>query len=228
MRELASGTRAEVRAAAKRPAWFVEAEFRTVTLHIWSGMGTIKWNGQTWYGPGSAPVLPPGGITGSALVEIEGAQETLSVEATGLKIRVSQFPAALLFYCLDELKIGKQVNVWLGLLNLEGTQLVDDPVLWFGGWMDAAEVEQDPANARITLTIESELRRLKIPERRLVTLMDQHIDFPTDNLFRYIPGLKNWKGTWGSRQVQAAGGGFPGGGADTSRRGDVQPFQRMR
>jgi len=97
-------------------------------------------------------------------------------------------------------------------MNLAGTALVDDPVLWFGGWMDAAEVEQNPENARITLTVESELRRLQIPVRRLVTLEDQHIDFPTDNLFKYIPGLKNWKGTWGSRQVAAPGGSGGGGG----------------
>jgi len=107
MRELSSGTRAEVRAAAKRPVWFVEAEFRTVTLRIWSGMGTINWNGQTWYGPGTAPVAVPGGVTGSALLEIEPVTETSSVEATGLKIHVSQFPPALLRYCVDELRVGK-------------------------------------------------------------------------------------------------------------------------
>jgi hypothetical protein len=206
MRELFSGTRVEVRAAAKRPAWFVEAEFRTVTLRMWSGMGTIQWNGQTWYGPGTAPVAAPGGITGSAFVEIERVTETTGVEATGLKIHVSQFPSALLRYCVDELKVGKQFNIWLGFLDLAGTTLVDEPVPWFSGWMDAADVNQAPDKARITLTIENEMRRLQIPLRRLVTVEDQHSDFPTDNMFKYVAGLKNWKGTWGARQI--SGGGY--------------------
>jgi hypothetical protein len=204
MRELFAGTRAEVRAAAKRPAWFVEAEFRTVVLRMWSGMGMMQWNGQTWYGPGTAPVSAPGGITGSAIVEIESVTESTETEATGLKIHVSQFPSALLRYCVDELKVGKQFNIWLGFLDLAGTTLVDEPVPWFAGWMDAADVEQDPDKARITLTIESEMRRLQIPLRRLVTVEDQHSDFPGDNLFKYVAGLKNWKGTWGQRQIGGA------------------------
>ena len=206
MRDIAAGTRAEVRAAAKRPAWFVEAEFRTVTLRMWSGMGTIQWNGQTWYGPGTAPVSVPGGVTGSAIVEIERVTESASVEATGLKIHVSQFPSALLRYCVEELKAGKQFNVWLGFLNVEGTALVDDPVPWFAGWMDAADVDQDQDKARITLTIENEMRRLQIPILRRVTLNDQQIDFQNDAMFKYVPGLKNWKGTWGQRQVMGTGG----------------------
>lgn len=207
MRELAAGTRAEVRAAAKRPVWFVEAEFRTVTLRMWSGMGTITWNGQTWYGPGTAPVLPPGGITSSALLEFEPVVETMQVEATAEKIHVSGFPTALLRYCMDEIRIGKTYRRWLGFMNVAGTALVDDPVEIFGGWMDAADVEQGSETSRITLMAESDLRRLQIPVRRLVTLEDQHIEFPTDDLFKYITGLKNWKGTWGSRQVQGQGGG---------------------
>jgi hypothetical protein len=205
-RDLSAGTRAEVRAAAKRPAWFIEAEFRTVTLRMWTGMGTIQWNGQTWYGPGTAPIAAPGGITGSAIVEIQRVMETSKVEATGLKIVVSQFPPALLRYCVDELRVGKAFNVWLGFLNLDGTALVDDPVPWFGGWMDAADVEQDPAKARITLTIENEMRRLQIPILRRLTLEDQHADFPTDDMFKYVAALKNWKGTWGSRQIMGGTG----------------------
>jgi len=205
MRELAAGTRAEVRAQAKRPAWFVEAEFRTVTLRLWSGNGVLQWDGKSWYGPGTAPVSVPGGITGSAVVEIERVTETVGVEATGLKIHVSQFPSALLRYCVDELRIGKQCNLWLGFLDLAGTTLVDDPVPWFGGWMDAAEVDQDPEKARITITVENELRRLQIPVLRLVTVEDQHIEFASDNLFKYVPALKNWKGTWGAKTIGPSG-----------------------
>lgn len=211
MRELAAGTRAEVRAQAKRPAWFLEAEFRTVTLRLWSGMGPLVWDGKTWYGPGTAPVAAPDGITGRAVVEIERVTETTSVEATGLKVHVSQFPAAALRYCLEELKGGRQFNVWLGFLNAAGTALVDDPVPWFPGWMDSAEIEQDPAKARITLTIESDLRRLQIPVFRRVTLNDQQSDFPLDTMFKYVSSMKNWKGTWGQRQVGATGGSPPQG-----------------
>ena len=63
------------------PAVFVEADLAGGTVRIWSGIGTISWNGYTWQGVGQ-------------LLKIAFPQETGDVQADNFSIALSGIPLA--------------------------------------------------------------------------------------------------------------------------------------
>lgn len=209
MRTLSSRTLAEVRAASKRPVFFIEAEFRTALVRFWTGSGKITWKGQEWSGP-------TGARSGSVL-SMEAITETAGVEASGLKFVLSGVSLDLLTYALDEISIGKRCRVWLGFVDAAGA-LVDDPAPAFKGWMDASRITEEGGAGQITLTVENELRRLQIPVLRLLTAEDQKTDFPLDTAFRFMDAAANWKGKWGERQIAGPSVGGGGGRRDDDGR----------
>ena len=201
MRLIGAGNRAALLGVELRPALFIEAEFRTAFLRLWTGSGKITWKGQEW--------SAPSGAREGAVLSMETVTESSGVEATGLKFVLTGLPADLLGYCLDELRISKKCRVWLGFLDSAGA-LLDDPTPLFEGWMDASEIEESAESPRITVFAETELRRLKIPSRRMLTAEDQKIDFPLDTAFRWMPSVQNFKGNWGAQQIAGSGGGAGG------------------
>ena len=44
---------AATQATLLRPALFIEAHFTSGALYVWSGFGSLTWNGQTWTGIGT-------------------------------------------------------------------------------------------------------------------------------------------------------------------------------
>ena len=205
MRQISGGTRTELRAATKRPVLFIEAEFRTAWVRLWTGSGKSTWKGQEWSGP-------PGAKSGAGL-SLEGFRESGAVEAGGLKFVLSNVDTSLLGYCMDELSITKACKVWLGFVNEAGA-LADDPICEFKGRMDASNLVEDPASGagRITVTVENEMRRLQIPVLRLLTDADQQIDFPGDTGLKNMSKAENFKGMWGQRQISGSGVSSHGGG----------------
>jgi len=196
MRLLSSGTRAAGRAASKQPVLFIEAEFRTAFFRMWTGSGQVTWRGQEWSGPT--------GASNGSILSIEAIRETGAVEATGLKFVLSAVPADLLGYCIDELKGFKPCRIWVGYVNDAGA-LVDDPAQCFQGRMDASSIAENPAEGlgRITVTVESDARRLQQALNRLLTHEDQQIDFPGDTGLKNMSAAANWKGKWGQNAVSS-------------------------
>jgi hypothetical protein len=206
MRIPSGGTLTELHAATKRPVFFILAEFRSGPVRLWTGNEKVIWQGQEWSGLA--------GARGSSTLQMEMGDEAAAVEATGMKFILSGVPSDLLGYCQDEMSIAKACQVWLGFLNESGA-LAGDPLQVFKGRLDASGISEDArtGTGRITITAESELRRLLIPNLRLLTTEDQQTDFPNDTFFRNMSAAANWKGRWGRRDVVIAGygGGTTGG-----------------
>mgnify|MGYP001586751225 FL=1 len=206
--------RAELRAATKRPVFFIEAEFKTALVRFWTGGGKVTWRGAEWSGPT--------GAKSGSILSMEPIVEASATEATGLKFVLSGVSVDLLGYCLDEISKAKACRVWLGAVNDAGA-LVDEPIPVFEGWMDASNIaevaEQGGLTGRITLTVESDLRRLQIANARTWTHEDQQIDFSGDTGLKNISAAAHWKGMWGSRQVgsASAGVGSSASGGDLAR-----------
>ena len=81
-RAMSSDMLAAVKASELQPALFVEAYFVTGPIHVWSGYGTIQWNGHAWAGIGT--------LGGVSTIE-DGA----SVEAKGITLTMSGIDPAL-------------------------------------------------------------------------------------------------------------------------------------
>src|ERR1700736_540313 len=125
-------TLAALSAREVRPAVFVRAQFATSTLHIWSGTGTMNWNGQNWTGVGTFGSVSP-------------IEEGATVEAKGITLTLSGIDPNMLADALQEMQIGLPVTVWLGLLGTDGF-LIDGPLTSWRGRMDPPTI--DIAGAR--------------------------------------------------------------------------------
>jgi len=105
-RDLTSGMQAEVQAPVLRPVIFYEGEFSTGTLRLWSGLGTIAWNGQTWTGAGNA-------------IGFSEIAETADIRAAGMTVSLSGNVSSLIAAALAEARYGKPGKVWLGCVGDE-------------------------------------------------------------------------------------------------------------
>src|SRR6266702_2510988 len=112
---LTAGQLAAIQSPKLRPAFFVEAHFVTGPIYVWTGRGSIVWNGQTWLGVGS-------------LGSISTIEEGAGVDAKGITLTLSGIDATLLADVMTEFQVGLPVLVRLGLFDAN-LALIDDPVV---------------------------------------------------------------------------------------------------
>jgi hypothetical protein len=94
-----------------RPIIFFEGQFATGGVRIWSGLGAVTWNGQTWSGAGS-------------LLGLGGIDETGEVVAGGTAVSLSGVPLDLVQMAIEEARQGLPGRIWLGLLTESQSGLV--------------------------------------------------------------------------------------------------------
>jgi hypothetical protein len=114
-RTLTSAMTAAVAAKLVRPAILYEGEFPNGTVRLWSGFGTITWNGQTWVGAGQM-------LGVSAIGEVSG------VNAVGMEISLSGEVTSLISVAIGQARQGYPGRVWLGFFEptnytLDGSDL---------------------------------------------------------------------------------------------------------
>ena len=97
---------------------------------------------------------------------------------------------------LTEKMQGRPANIWLGFLDSSGNVL-SDPVGPFGYFMDYSEIHEATDTATIVLHTENKLRILDAASNRKSTQEDQHIDYPADLGYEYVPSLQDKQLTWG-------------------------------
>src|SRR5260221_13292391 len=110
------------------PVVFVQIGFSTGVEYLWSGIGTITFNGQTWTGIGT-------------LLDISVIEDGSTVEAKGISITVSGLDSSTLSNVLNQYKLGQQVTVYLGFFyNASPWQLISSPVTAWQGRTDQPTV----------------------------------------------------------------------------------------
>ena len=72
-----------------RPVIFFEGQFTTGWVRIWSGLGEVSWNGQSWAGAGS-------------LLGLGSLDETGEVVAGGTAVSLSGVPLDLVQMAIEE------------------------------------------------------------------------------------------------------------------------------
>lgn len=175
---------AALTASALRPAIFVEATFATETLRIWSGVGSISWNGHSWIGVGS--------LGGIATIE-EGA----NVQARGTSISLSGIDPESLADALQEIRIGRPVSIYFGSFAGDGS-LIADPLVSWSGRTDQPIIDVLGTVATIALACESRLMDLDVGCDRRYTLEDSQLDHPGDLGMQFVNSLQQITIRWGS------------------------------
>ncbi|MGH9552309.1 MAG: hypothetical protein ACRD3W_23180 [Terriglobales bacterium] len=201
MRDLTTAMTAELSAGRVRPIYLAEIEFTSGTSYMWTGIGTISWNGHNWLGLG-------------ALATVSAIQETNEIAAENITLTLDGISIDLIGEALDECRQQYEVQVYLGFMTDDGS-IVVDPVLCFDGHMDVPTVAEGADTASISITAENPLVDLQRASARRYTDQDQKLDYSTDKGFEYVPAVQSFNGTWGK-----AGGG------SASKSGSVTPVTR--
>jgi len=168
-----------------RPAFFVQMTFVTGTVYLWTGLGTISWNGHSWSGVGSL-----GGIS--------TAEEGSTVEARGITLSLSGIDASLLADVLQEFQIGSPVAVFLGLFDGSSPpNLIADPLCTWRGRMDQPTIDVSSELATIFVNCESRLLEYNVATDRRYTQDDQQISAPGDLSMSFVSGIQELNLYWG-------------------------------
>lgn len=182
-RDLTTALKNELAAAGMRLVIFVSADFPSGTLRIFTGLGQITWNSETWTGMGQ-------------LLSISQIGESGSIVANALNVTLSGIPSDALNKCLTECRSGRDFKLWLGAMDDSGA-VIADPYLAFSGYPDVPTVTDDGATCTISLTVESDLADLQRARPRACTHVDQQILHPGDMFFERAEYIQNWNGAWG-------------------------------
>lgn len=173
--------------SARRVRWVWLADVVVAEGHVrvWTGHGTITFNGDDYTGIGSF-----GGVS--------QVEETSDLKATGITLQLSGVPPELLQVALAQIRYNRSATVWLGLLDLDTGALIDDPIILFEGRTDNASITESGETASIQLAVENRLITLDRPRERRYTSEDQQTYYPDDLGFDFVPALQTKKIVWGS------------------------------
>ena len=167
-----------------RPALFVEGEFPSGTLRLWTGLGDVDWNGSTWTGAGN-------------LLGISPLEETADVVATGMQITLSGVPTSLVSLAISDAQQGQPVRLWLALLDDTGA-IIADPVQAFTGRLDVPTLEDGAETCTITISYESRLIDLNRTREWRYTDQSQRQLYPGDRGFSFVTSLQDKPIRWGA------------------------------
>ncbi|MDE2105675.1 MAG: hypothetical protein KGL39_51080 [Patescibacteria group bacterium] len=164
-------------------AAFVQATFASATVYLWSGIGSLDWNGQTWLGLGS-------------FLGMTTSEDAATVEARGMTLTLSGIDPNLLSECLGDFQLGLPVSVSLGVY-VNGA-LLSDPVVNWAGRMDQPSVDVSGDTATIQIACESRLIDMNVSVDRRLTLEDAQMDYPGDVGLQFVAGLQEQTLFWGN------------------------------
>ena len=123
-RTLSAGLQIAFRARRLAPVIFVEAQFTSGWVRVWSGRGSISWNGQTWLG-----IQTP---NGEMLGAISRLSERSDVQAMVGGFSLSGIPTTAVQQVINECRSAFPANIYLGAVDLDAGSL-DTMIASLGG-----------------------------------------------------------------------------------------------
>jgi hypothetical protein len=180
-----TATAAMVTEAAKAsvaPVFFVEMDFVSGFVRVWSGYGSISWDAKTWLGAGH-------------LISIDTLSEGVDFVANGANLKLSGIPSEMIAIALGEQYQGRDATIYLGLLDSAGA-VIADPLSIFAAKMDTMEIEEGGDTSSIIVRVESHAISLKRAHEWRYTHEDQLIDYPADRGLEYVAGLQDKELIW--------------------------------
>lgn len=206
-RDLTSGMLTAISAAVFRPAILVEIDLYasgspdTQYLRLWTGVGSLSWDGKTWTGAGK-------------LLSFTPIEESADIRAIGFEVQFSGLTSGDAALALQTGRQGRTGRIWLAGLDATGA-VIADPYQLTGGRFDTFLLNDDGKIATVGARYEGALIDLERPRERRYTHEDQQIDYPGDLGFEFVNALQDMQLIWGGPGAAASPVAQPsGGGAD--------------
>jgi hypothetical protein len=170
-----------------RPVYLVRMVFDTTEvtneLNMWSGLGDLVYDGETYLGVGD-------------LLSISSVTETADISASGLNVMLAGVKSSLVAVAKNQDYQGRPLTLSFGAFNDLG-DLVADPVVVFSGFMDTMTIAETGDYSTISIAVENKLIAFERSKIRRYTAEDQKIDHPTDKGFEFVSNIGEKEIVWG-------------------------------
>lgn len=205
MRNLSPDMIAEYSGPSVSPALLGELYFDSATLRMWTGYGTLTYNGEDFFGGGN-------------FIGVSPIDETQETHAKGIVVSLNGIPSNLIAAALLERSRGRPFKLYLGsvvskryvatedepgIVKTEDdsnilleNQLLDSPYRIFSGLMDVMEFTDNGEEATIRLSVENSLIIGQRPKIGRYTMEDQKKRFPEDTGLDFINQLQDKEIVW--------------------------------
>lgn len=186
-RTLTSGMNAVTTDEIVRPVYLVRMVFDTTEvtneLNMWSGLGDLVYDGETYLGVGD-------------LLSISSVKETADISASGLNVMLAGVKSSLVAVAKNQDYQGRPLTLSFGAFNDLG-DLVADPVVVFSGFMDTMTIAETGDYSTISIAVENKLIAFERSKIRRYTAEDQKIDHPADKGFEFVSNIGEKEIVWG-------------------------------
>lgn len=182
-RTLSTAMQAVATAEVVRPIYLVDLEFASGSIYLWSGLGDLSFNSNTYIGAGD-------------LLSIGSVQESTELTATGAQITLGGIKQSLLALARDEPYQGRPLTIRLGAFDENG-DLIASPVIVFSGFMDVMTISDSGETSTITVSAENKLIVFQKTAVRRYTAEDQKIEHPNDKGFEFVAKIQEKEIVWG-------------------------------
>jgi len=186
----------------------VDGNLHDRVLRLWTGFGTLVYNGQDYYGTGN-------------LLDISSVEESTEIGAKGATLTLSGVPSEVISLALTEAYQGRTCNIHFGLiqkgsLELESSQevlqdyikledggkitlerVIVDLTQLFTGYMDQMSINEGPDTSTVELKLENKLIDLERPRVGRFTSQHQKSIYPEDKGLDFVESLQDTTLNWG-------------------------------
>ena len=193
--DVTTAMQASLSASVLRPAFLAALTFASETVYMWTGLGSLTWNGMTFIGEGDLASI--GTISGGS-----------TVSPKSLTLGLSGIPSSQVNDVLWETRAMKSVKIWFANFD-ESCNLIPDPVLAYSAMLDRPSIEDSGDSIRCEITCENRPADLNRECYRRYTADDQQLDLAdlltklglpsttTDTGFRFVPQCQQHTFYWG-------------------------------
>lgn len=160
-----------------------EGGFSTETIRLWTGIGDLVWNSNTFKGNGY-------------LLGIPGYTETKNqYQGNGVSVVLSGIPAELLAFALNDTSPKNTGKIYLAIFDMSGDILHVEQL--FSGTLDQSVVNESPNYSEVVFTYEDEMSKLYVDRELRFTHEEQQSRYPGDRGFEYGPSIASKRIYWG-------------------------------
>jgi len=178
----------------------VKAEFDTDDILIWSGLGDVTINSETYTGAGT-------------LLGITGNEDTAELSSTGTIVTLSGMDDTVLSYALTENYQNRPITIFLVFL-MGGSNEVAGTMTTFKGRMTALSINDTPEGSTVVINAENRLVDLNRPSHLRYTVESQKYILSSDTSFKFVQQLQDMDIVWGKASqkdaIPKSGGGGGG------------------
>ncbi len=186
-RGFAAGLESELDADNPELAFLLELAFTGGTERLWSGIGDLSWNSQTWTGVGEL-----GGF--------DKVAESLDKQDIGITFVLNYLDDDIRNELTTTDSTGNDASLYLGKV-VASTRVASDVYELFPGFIDSVEIIDNGDSGEVRVRVASESAKLERPQSVSLTNAHQQYLFPGDQGLEFA-GRMDEPVLWGRKPLE--------------------------